>query len=75
MLSHSLIMDRFCYLCFMLVCVVMSCLFRTAAWTLAEKGLISWLPCVLCFLMLRHFPKCVLVHIRIKGVVGAIKLV
>ena len=40
------------------------------------EGLISWLSSVLCFLVLCHFPKCVsLVHIRIKGEVGAAKLV
>ena len=27
------------------------------------------------FVMFCHFPKCVLVHIRIKGEVGAVKLV
>ena len=30
---------------------------------------------ILCFLVFRHFPKCVLVHIRIKREVGAAKLV
>ena len=38
-------------------------------------GLISRLSFVLCFLVLYHFPKCVLIHIRIKGEVGAVKLV
>ena len=41
-------MDRFCKLCFMLVCVVMSCLFFVALWSPAGKGLTSWLLCVLC---------------------------
>ena len=27
------------------------------------------------FVVLYHFPKCVLIHIRIKGEVGAVKLV
>ena len=31
--------------------------------------------CMLCFLVLCHFPKCVLVHISMKGEVGAVKLV
>ena len=68
-------MDRFCSLCIMLVCVVLSCLFLTALWSSAGKGLTSWLSCVLCFLVFCHFPKCVLVHVRIKGEVGAVKLV
>ena len=42
-------MDRFCKFCFMLVCVVMSCLFFVALWSPAGKGLTSWLLCVLCF--------------------------
>ena len=50
-------------------------LFLAALWSPAGKALISWLLCVLCFLVLFHFPKCVLVHIRIKGEVGAVKLV
>ena len=59
----------------MLVYVVMSCLFLAALWSPAGQGLTSLLSCVLCFLVLCHFPKCVLVHIRIKGEVGAVKLV
>ena len=59
----------------MLVCVVLSCLFLAALWSPAGKGLTSWLSRVLCFLMFCHFPKCVLVNIRIKGEVGAVKLV
>ena len=65
-------MDRFCKLCFMLMCVVLSRLFGVALWSPAGKGLTSWLLCVLCFVT---FPKCVLVYIRIKGEVSAVKLV
>ena len=65
-------MDRFCLLCFMSLCVVMLCLFFVALWSSAGKGLTSWLSYVLCFVI---FPICVLVHIRIKGEVGAVKLV
>ena len=42
-------MDRFCQLCFMLVCGVLWCLFVVALWSPAGKGLTSWLPCLLCF--------------------------
>ena len=59
----------------MLMCAVMSCLFLEAVWSPAGKGLISRLSCVLCFVVSCHIPKCVLVHIRIKGEVGAVKLV
>ena len=45
----------FCWLRFMLVCVVLSCLFHIALLSPAGKGL--------------------LVHIKIKGEVGAVKLV
>ena len=31
--------------------------------------------CAVVFVVFCHFPKCVLVHIRIKGEVGAMKLV
>ena len=41
--------------------------FLAALWSPAEKGLSSRLSCVLCFLVLFHFPKCILVHFRIKG--------
>ena len=44
-------------------------------YNLNYKGLPSWLSCVLCFLVFCHFSKCVLVHIRVKGEVGAVKLV
>ena len=59
----------------MLVYVVLLCLFLAALWSPAGKGLTSWLSCMLCFLVFCHFPKCVLVHTRIKGVVGAVKLI
>ena len=42
-------MDRFCSLYFMLVSVVMLCLFFVALWSSAGKGLTFWLSCVLCF--------------------------
>ena len=51
----------------MLVCVVMSCLFFVA---LCSADLLAVMCVVFC-----HFPKCVLVHIRIKGEIGAVKLV
>ena len=57
----------------MLVCVVLSCLFIAALWSHAWMELTSWLPCVLWFLVFCHFPKCVLVHIRIGGGVGAVR--
>ena len=60
-------MDRFCWLCFMLVCVVLFSLLVTC-WERAD------LLAAVCVLFC-HFPKCVLVHIRIKGEVGAVKLV
>ena len=66
-------MDRFCSLCFMLVCVVMLCLFFVALQVvicLERADLLAVMCVVFC-----HFPKCVLVHIRIKGEVGAVKLV
>ena len=62
-------MDRFCKLCFMLVCVVMSCLFFAALWSPAGKGLTS-MCVVFC-----HFPSCILVCIRVRGGVGAVRLV
>ena len=42
-------MDHFCSFGFMLVCVIMLCLFFVALWSSAGKGLTSWLSCVLCF--------------------------
>ena len=59
----------------MLACVVLSCRFLAALWSPAGKELASWLSCMLCCLVFCHFPKGVLVHIRIKGDVGAVKLV
>ena len=55
----------------MLVCVVLSCLLLAALWSPAGKELTPWLSCMPCFLVLCHFPKCVLVHININGEVGA----
>ena len=43
--------------------------------TITRGWLPSCLSCVLCFLVFCLFPKCFLVHIRIKGEVGAVKLV
>ena len=60
-------MDRFCWLCFMLVCVVL-CSLVVTCWERAD------LLAVVCVLF-SHFPKFVLVHIRIKDEVGAVKLV
>ena len=58
-------MDRFVsYVCFILVCDVLSCLFLAALWSPAGKGLTSRLSCVLCFLAFCHFPKSILVDIR-----------
>ena len=51
-------MDRICLLCSMLVCVVLSCLFLVVTcWERADL-----LAVVFC-----HFPKFVLVHIRIRA--------
>ena len=65
-------MDRFCYLCLMLVRVVLSCLFSfslvVTCWERAD--LLAVVFVVFC-----HFLKCVLVHIRIKGELGVVKLV
>ena len=47
-------MDHFCYLCF--VFVRLSCLFNAALWSPAGRGLASWLSCVWCFVVFRHFP-------------------
>ena len=43
---------------------MLQCMFFVALWSPAGKGLISWLS--------YSFPKCCLVHIRIKGEDGAI---
>ena len=65
-------MDRFCKLWFILVCVFNAvsvlCSLVVACWERAD--LLVLMCVVFC-----HFPKCVLVHIRIKGEVGAVKLV
>ena len=58
-------MDSFCWLSFMLVCVVL-CSLVVTCWERAD------LLAVVCVLFC-HFPICVLVHIRIKGEVGAVK--
>ena len=60
-------MDHFCWLCFMLICVVL-CSLVVTCW---ERADLLAVVCVLFY----HFPKFVLVHIRIKGEVGAVKLV
>ena len=60
-------MDRFCWLCLMLVLVVL-CSLVVTCWERA--GHLAVVCVVFC-----HFPKCVMVHIRIKGEVGAVKLV
>ena len=59
----------------MLVYVVLLCLFLASLWSPAGKGPTSWLSCMLRFLIFYHFPKCVLVEIRFKYEVGAVKLV
>ena len=59
-------MDRLCWLRFMLVCVVL-CSLVVTCWERAD--LLAVVCVVFC-----HFTKCVLVHIRIKGEVGAVKL-
>ena len=46
-------------------------MFLVALWSPAEKGLIPLLSCLLCFVTFSN----VLVHIRIKGEFGAMKLV
>ena len=60
-------MDHFCWLCFKLVLVVL-CSLVVTFWERADH--LAVVCVVFC-----HFPKCVLVHIRIKGEVGAVKLV
>ena len=45
----------FCYLYFMFVFVMLSCLFLAALRSSAGKELTSWLPCVLCFLVILSF--------------------
>ena len=65
-------MDRFCWLCFMLVCCnVVSVLCSSLVVICWEMAGLSAVVCV----VFCHSPKCVLAHIRIKGEVGAVKLV
>ena len=53
----------------MLVCVVLvPCSLVVTCWERADLM-------VVMFVVFCRFPKCVLVHIRIKGEVGALKLV
>ena len=47
-------MDHFCYLC--LVFFMLSCLFIAALWSLAGKGLTSWLLFVMCICGFVTFP-------------------
>ena len=56
----------------MLVCVLLTCLFLVALWSPASERADLFAVVIVVFC---HFPKCVLVHIRIKGEVGAVKLV
>ena len=51
-----------------LCCCVSSCSLVVTWWERAD-------PLAVVFVVFCHFPKCVLVHIRIKGEVGAVKLV
>ena len=39
------------FLCFTFVFIMLSCLFLTAVWSTAKKGLTSWLSCVWCLLV------------------------
>ena len=57
--------NPFCYLCFMFVFVMLSCLFLAALWSPAGNGLASWLFCVLfsCVMSLSHTVSRVIVHI------------
>ena len=52
-------------------CVMLLCMFLVALWSPAGKGL----TLDVLFVEFCHFPKRVRVHIRIKGEVGAVKLV
>ena len=47
--------DHFCYVCFMIVFVMLYCLFLAALWSPAGKFLTSLLSCVLIFLAFCHF--------------------
>ena len=64
-------MDRFCELCFMMVYVVLSCLFLVALWSPARRADLLAIMFVVFYL----FPKCVLVNIRIKGEVCTLRLI
>ena len=66
-----LILLCFCYL---FVCVMLSCLFLAACSSYTEKGLTSWLSCVLCCLMILSLSRCFLVHIRIKDEIGTFNM-
>ena len=66
-------MDRFCKLNFTLVCVVLSCFFLPYSLVVTCWERADLLAVV--FVAFCHFPKYFLVHIRIKGEVGAVKLV
>ena len=61
-------MDLFCYLCFVFVFVMLSCLFLAAVCPPASKGLTSWLSCVLCFIKFQmdkgHFVGMVLLDLQ-----------
>ena len=63
-------MDRFCLLCSILVCVVLSCLFLVALWSPAAKGLTYWLLYLLCFVT---FPNVSWSTLELR--IGAVKLV
>ena len=45
----------FCYLCFMFIVTMLSCLFLAAVCSSNRKGLTYWLSCVLCFLVFLSF--------------------
>ena len=48
-------MDHLCYFCLVLLCFH-ACLFVDAVWSLAGKGLTSWLSCVLSNCNVITFP-------------------
>ena len=52
--------------------VSVPCSLVITCWERAD--LLAAVCVVFVFLVFCHFPKCVLVHIRIKGEVGAVKL-
>ena len=54
--------------CYMNVVVSVPCSLVVTCWERADL-------LAVVFVEFRHFSKCVLVHIRIKGEVGAVKLV